>query len=356
MFCIAAFIILLILSAFSAKYRTYLKKAWGCTFRRVTLRACDTSFKEDLKNNLLSKVAVKNPRWVKGADIGLEVGAFLVIVLTIWSLYVVVKGGINYFVYDTCYPSNASACSLGAEACSVGGGRLTFIQSLQQGQPQQWFVDEATEVRTTLSDIPARLRTWQAEDYLPQVVTYRQPFNQDNPTAVKIIDPGCSFCRQLSQNIQTTNFTDRYNLTYILYPIHDGQKYKFPHSYHISRLIEASRQQPPAQLAQTIPADWFILDQIFTAKDANGASYQDTINNVLTDTQVDQLLDQWLTQAGYTSDEINQLRQLADSAAIADRIAAHKQIVETQVRTRKIPTLIFNNRRHTGAVSVDQLR
>ena len=52
MFCIAAFIILALISIFSARYRKLAKKAWSCTLRRVTLRPCDTSFKEETKNKL----------------------------------------------------------------------------------------------------------------------------------------------------------------------------------------------------------------------------------------------------------------------------------------------------------------
>src|SRR5690606_7627926 len=127
----AAFIVLIFMAGFSAKYRGYLKQAWGCTFRRITLRPCDTSFKDQIKNSLIAKVAVRAPRLSKATDIGLEVAAVLVIVLTIWSLYVVVKGGLNFFVYDTCYPANAAACSLGADACSIGTAKISFVESIK---------------------------------------------------------------------------------------------------------------------------------------------------------------------------------------------------------------------------------
>ena len=61
MFCIAAFLVLLVLGAFSARYRGYLRRAWGCTLRRVTLRPCDTSFSQDIKDHLLAPVAAWRP-------------------------------------------------------------------------------------------------------------------------------------------------------------------------------------------------------------------------------------------------------------------------------------------------------
>ena len=144
MFCIAAFIVLLFMAAVSAKYRRYLSKAWHCTFRRVTFRPCDISFKDEVKGRLLARVAVRKPKMVKAASIGLEIAAFLVIVLTVWSLYVVVKSGLNLYVYGTCNPSNAASCSLGAEACSIEEVKPSFIDSAKSFKLRRYLPALAT--------------------------------------------------------------------------------------------------------------------------------------------------------------------------------------------------------------------
>ena len=72
MFCIAAFLVLLVLGAFSARYRGYLRRAWGCTLRRVTFRPCDTSFSQDIKDHLLAPVAAWRPGLVHPAAIAIE--------------------------------------------------------------------------------------------------------------------------------------------------------------------------------------------------------------------------------------------------------------------------------------------
>ena len=79
MFCIAAFIILVVMAAFSARYRRYVGTAWNCTWRRVTFRPCDTTFKQDIKDHLLAPVAARRPGLVKPASIGLEILAVLVL-------------------------------------------------------------------------------------------------------------------------------------------------------------------------------------------------------------------------------------------------------------------------------------
>ena len=96
MFCIAAFIVLGLISIFSASKRQLAKKAWGCTLRRVTFRPCDTSFKEEAKSHLLARVANKTPRLVKVADIGIEIISFLLVFLTVWSLLIAVKSGLRF--------------------------------------------------------------------------------------------------------------------------------------------------------------------------------------------------------------------------------------------------------------------
>src|SRR6187397_490991 len=105
------------MAAFSAKYRRYVGKAWNCTWRRVTFRPCDTTFKQDIKDHLLAPLAVRRPGLVKPASIGLEILAVLVILTTIWSGYTVVKSAVNLYVYGTCNKQDSASCTLGAEAC-----------------------------------------------------------------------------------------------------------------------------------------------------------------------------------------------------------------------------------------------
>jgi hypothetical protein len=39
MLCVVAFVVVLVLSAVSAKYRKLLGRAWGCAWRKITFRA-----------------------------------------------------------------------------------------------------------------------------------------------------------------------------------------------------------------------------------------------------------------------------------------------------------------------------
>jgi len=353
MFCIAAFIILLLVGIVSAKYRRYAGKAWRCVWRKVTFRPCDTSFKEEIKGRLLARVAVKNPRLVKPVSVSLEIAAWLIVILTVWSLFVAVKSGVNLYVYSTCNPSNAASCSLGGETCSIETSQLSFIDSVKQFKVHVWIVNEFSEFGEAVAAIPTRMQNWQPEDYLPTNVTYLAKYDASKPTALEIIDPGCNVCQKLFNNIKVTNFDERYNLAYIAYPISSGGNYRFANSLLVTQYLEAIRLHP---LKQTdTPVDWQILVRIFTESDETGYQYQSKFNSGLNHSEVVALLDSWLEEFGYNSNQIVIIKQTVVSNQVTETIASNKDLVENRIKTVKIPTIIFDGRRYDGLVSADKL-
>lgn len=352
MFCIAAFIVLIVMAAFSARYRRYVGKAWSCTLRRVTFRPCDTTFKQDIKDHLLAPIAVRRPGLVKPASIGLEILAVLVIVTTIWSGYTVVKSAVNLYVYGTCNKQDSASCTLGAEACSIPDETPGFMESLAAFDVLGAFGNEFASLGETFAAIPARTQTWTAEDYLPANASYLTE-DAANPVAVEVIDPGCTFCKALFQNIEEAGFENDYNLTYIAYPIAGTEGYKFPNSLLVTRYLEALRLHPLPG-AET-PVDWQVLERIFTEKTDAGLPWQETINTMAADEATATLVE-WLAEFGLSAAEVDTVVAEAASDTVTDIIAANKTLVEDDIHTLKIPTIIFDGRRHDGLVSVDNLR
>ena len=356
MFCIAAFIVLAIISIFSASHRKLAKQALSCTLRRVTLRPCDSSFKEETKNKLLSHVANKTPKLVKAADIGIEIASFLLVILTIWSLAITVESGLNLFVWGTCNPSNASSCSLSSETCSIDKVNKSLWDLTLEGKPYQWFINEAQNFGNTVANIPTRLQTWDANNYLPQNATYFNAKDRTKPTALEIIDPGCVVCGRLLSNIEQANFASKYNLSYIAYPIKnpsEAGKYKFKNSYTITTYLEAMKINPLAN--QKTPADWQILERLYTWKNSDNVLYQNRINSAYDTNQTITLLKKWMKDIGYSEEQINQISVDANNQKVADIIKNNQSIVENQVKTVSIPTIIFNGRRHDGLVKAQDL-
>jgi len=342
---------------FSARYRRLAADAWKCVARKTTFRKCDTTFKEDLKNRLLGKIAIKRPRLTRFLERWIEVLAFVFVILTIWSLLSVLRSGLYLYVYDTCRPSNSESCSLGAEACSVESIEPSFWQSVKSGHLLTWGKNSVEDVDTAIKRIPDRFKKWQPIDYTTSTNTYYHAFDKNKPIALEIIDPGCEFCAQTFNNMQQAGVENRYNLTYIAYPIPNlkyANAYKFSHSYQMASYLEAVKLEPLA--GAKVPADWQLLQRIFTWRTPGGDKYQYAINYGYSDSQVDDLLQGWLRDIGYTDQQVATIVQNTKSPVVIRSIARQRQTVEQQIKTVKIPTLLLGSRRFDGVASTKSLR
>lgn len=340
MFCIIVFLIFLILfpifGIFSKDYRGLFKKSWSCAFKKLTLKPCDINFGDEIKNKLLGKIIFKYPRLAKFIDKTATLWSILFVILSLWSLLYVVNAGLNLWVYDTCDPTNGESCSLSGEACSVNQ-------------------TTAPTIFETLSRIPDRLKNWSANEYISENSSFYNEVDSKKQTAIEVIDPGCKFCKKLWGNIKQADFVNSYNLTYIAYPIPEGEGYKFQHSYLIVSYLEALKLRPISD--SPIPTDWRLLDKIFTENvEGIGVDLQTAINLMYTKDEVIELINKYISEFGYTDNQIQEINQLVNSSEVRGILANNKVIVEDQIKTIKIPTIIFDGRRYDRVVDVETLR
>jgi len=360
MICIASFIVLLILGAISAKYRVLLKKAWYCVTRRVTFRPCDTTFGDDVKTMLLAPLALRAPRWVKPAAFGIEVFAWLMVISTVVSLYVLARSGLNLAVYGTCNKQNAEACSLASASCSIGVEHPSFTQSIRRGDIVGAFRNEFTSLADTFQTIPSRFRDWEPTNYLQDFASFKNGYNPNLPTALEIIDPGCVICAELYQNIVASGLDQSVNLSYLPFPIleEDGSPH-FPNSVMISNLLTAIRIHEYEQNNGPAPdpTDWKLLSRIFTGMRPNvELSNQSWLNTLASPEAAEQQLRDWLAEFGYSPAEIDQVFELSHSQQVADIIEQGRYTVREEIRTVTIPTLLTPGTMHRGLVSVERLQ
>ena len=323
-----------ILGIFSPEYRRMFKKAWVCAFKRITFKPCDISFGEELKNKILSKLVFKFPKTAKFIDRTATYWAFAFIALSVWSLIYVIIGGLNLWVYDTCDPQNGESCALSGEACGVN-------------------TDKSPSIIDTIGRIPDRFKTWNAKDYLPTPATYYKSYDSNKKDAIEFIDPGCKFCKKLWQNINQAGFEDKYNLTYVVYPIPQNGGYKFPHSYMLASYLEVLKTMPLE--SSSIPTDWRLLDKIFT-DNTDKTDVQNAINSIWNKEQVISQIHKYLKEFGYNDEQIKTIDQKVENDDMKDVVLAHKDIVENKVKTIKIPTIIFDGRRWDRVVDVETLK
>lgn len=344
MVCIAAFIILALIGVFVAiisifkpevgkSYLKMFKKAWGCLWKKVRLQKCETGFKDDVKNTILSRVIVKHPKWVKPLSVAIEVVSVVIVAVAVWALLTAVKSLLALWALGSCNVSQPEACSLGSEVCSINASE----PSNPIEATGRWF-EEWGEI---FAAVPDKFRSYNAEDFDFNYITVNTASDADKPVAVDIIDPGCSICMVSYRNQKAAGFFDEYEVRIVPFPIQDAEgNYKFKNSEVVVRYLFAV-EQLKAGLAVKI------LDHIFTEYDAAGQSYQAVINSA-DEADVVELLEKWIVEAGFNKDGLSEVRKIAGYPETSDKIAENKEIVEKQLNVRGIPTMIYDGAKHTG--------
>lgn len=361
MVCIAAFIILgiivltlPIIRLFSKKTADNIwnlfKKATHCFTRRVTLRTCDTSFTEDIKNSILRKVVLKHPKWVKPISATIEVGSLLIIILTVWSLLVGVKSLVSLYVYGTCNTNNPSACSLDStEACSIDEVAPKFTE-----HPIQWTGDWFSDYGEAIAAIPTRMKHWDAKEYLPDNAVFYNKEDKSKPYAVDIFDPGCVVCKRSFAVQKNKGFFGRYNVALMPYPIKGENGYKFANSDVVARYMMGTIKYPLKNSKH--PAAWLIADRMYTGKDKDGIDNQTAFNVGYSHDKAKGALKSWLKDFGYSDDEVKKISEYAESNAAQKELDKIADVVKNDIKTKKIPTTIFDGKRHDGELKETDIK
>lgn len=348
MVCIAAFIILAIIGVFVAiisifkpkvwkSYVKIFKKSWGCLWKKVRLQKCETGFKEDVKNTLLSRVIIKHPKWVKPLSVVIEVISVLIVMVAVWAILTSIKSLLALWALGSCNVTKPSACSLGSEICSIDQEEPSNVFEATG----RWF----TEWGDIFAAIPDKFRTYDAEDYHFNYIT--APTNgteatAERPIAVSIFDPGCSVCLSSYLNELESGFFDKYNVR--LVPIAmknpDGN-YKFANSEVVVRYMLASEQFKEGLAVK-------IIDQLFTSRNDEGQSYQMLFNDFYSYDEAVATLENWLAEFGLDAGAVAEVREIASYPEITTKMEENLRIVTDEVRVNGIPTMIYNGTRHTG--------
>lgn len=351
MVCIAAFIVLVVALVFfpvlrlinkrqADRYWGMLKKAWACVGKKVRFQKCETNFKDDVKNGILAKVVVRRPKLVKPLGVGIEIVAVLVVLVTAWSLLEVIKGGLALYVYGTCNVSEPASCVLdGTASCSIDGEKPKgFFEGIGN-----WF----SEWGEVIGAVPARMKNWQAIEYIREGAVFYNEVDEKKPYALDILDPGCVVCRDSFRNKLESGFFEEYNVALLPYAIPDNEGgYKFANSGLVVRYLLALELRPLND--GRTPTMWRLVQKIFTEYDEKERDYQTAFNQSYTAAEAEEVLLGWLAEFGYLENEIAEIAQMAWSAETTVRMEQNRFLVEEQIKTKKIPTVIFDGKRHEG--------
>ncbi len=345
MVCIAAFIILAIIGVFVAVIsifrpkvgKTYLrmfKKAWGCLWKKVRLQKCETGFKEDVKNTILSRVIIKHPKWTKPLSVVIEVVSVVIVAVAIWAILTAIKSLLALWALGSCNVTKPSACSLGAEICSIDEEEPSNVFEATG----RWF----TEWGEIFEAIPDKFKSYNAEDYDFNYISINTKVSADKPVAIDIFDPGCAVCLKSYINQKAAGFFDEYDVHLVPFAIQDADdSYKFKNSEIIVKYMFAA-EQIRSGLAINI------IDHIFTEKDEDGISYQMLFNDSFSHDEAVETLESWIAAAGINEDGIAEIRKIVDYPETSIKMAENRNIVEEEIRVKGIPTMIYDGKKHTG--------
>lgn len=345
MVCIAAFIILALIGGFVAiisifkpqvgkSYWKMFKKAWGCLWKKVQLQKCETGFKEDVKNTILSRVIIKHPKWVKPLSIIMEVISVVIVVVAVWAVLTAIKSLLALWTLGSCNVTKPSACSLGGEICSIDESEPTNALEATG----RWF-EEWGEI---FEAIPDKFRTYNAADYDFNYISIQAGENADKPVAIDIFDPGCSVCMTSYRNQKAAGFFEEYDVHLVPFAIQDADdSYKFKNSEVIVRYMFAAEQTESGLAIK-------LLDHVFTEKDEEGVSYQTLFNEYYSREEAIKKLEAWLEEAGIKSDGIEEIRKIAEYPETTNKMSENRNLIENELRVKGIPTMIYDGKKHTG--------
>lgn len=349
MVCIAAFIILAIIGVFVAAisifrpkvgkaYLKLLKKSAGCLGKKVRLQKCETGFKDDVKNTLLSRVVIRHPKWLGPLSVLIEILSVVIVVVFVWAVLTAIKSLLALAVLGTCNITKAESCALGAEVCSIDESEPDgFFEGIGR-----WF----TEWGEIFGAIPDKFREYRAEDYDFSYISAGS--NTDGgseakkPVAVEILDPGCIVCAKSYRAQKTAGFSENYTLRIVPFAIQGADDaYKFKNSEILVRYILAAEEYRAG-------LGLVILEHVFYDKDEDGIAYQDLMNEDFSREEAAEVVNDWLRAEGVHSAERAKIGEIALSEEITAKMQKNREIVENQLKVKGIPTMIYDGVRHTG--------
>ena len=113
--CIIALVVFGILGIFSARYRGYAKEAFGCVFRMVTLRPCESELEERVKAKLVAKTLSVSAPAARFLNAHFKALSWLFVVIFFVSMAYSAVSVYNYAAFGNCNgPGSSALCAIDA--------------------------------------------------------------------------------------------------------------------------------------------------------------------------------------------------------------------------------------------------
>ena len=135
--CLAAMIVFGMLGIFSAKYRELAKEAFGCFFKTIQLKPCDSKLDQRIKSKLVARIMKFSPWLAKVVYRNFEVLSWIFTLLFLASLAYSAYSVYNLVVYGSCNPGGFCIFNPGGNVTSDNVCNITgrFVEFYGEGCP-----------------------------------------------------------------------------------------------------------------------------------------------------------------------------------------------------------------------------
>ena len=263
--------------------------------------------------------------------------SILVVVITVWSLVEGVKAGLALYSLGTCNVKHAESCSLGSEVCSIDNNAEATNPIEYIGL---WFSDWGE----IFGAIPDKFRDWNTENFDVVGIEIK---NDGKPTAIDFFDPGCIVCKNSFQAQLNSGFFENYSVKLVAFPIQDNDgNFKFANSDLIVRYIYAVNEREQNTTTDSIA--FKIIKRIYTEKDSEKRAWLDVFNDFYNNEEARDELKKWLKEFGLDDKAVSEVSERITADSISEIIEKNNDIVTNNIHAKGIPTMIYDNKKHTG--------
>ncbi|NVN96695.1 DsbA family protein [Candidatus Nomurabacteria bacterium] len=213
--CLIALIIFGIMGIFSASHRELAKEAFSCVFNRITLRPCNTGFKEKIKGKILSRIIKRSIFLARMVNKHYEILSWIFFILMVGSTIWVFRGGYNFYVYGSCNGLNQSGfCAFDP---SGENNKVTAL-----GDSSTCGITPQNEAHLTLKDV--------------DLSSFSKKINTGKDDVVFIGCYACDYSRKAYPDILKLVENKKANLTFASYPAKGNTTFLAEAGYCVNKI------------------------------------------------------------------------------------------------------------------------
>ena len=164
------------------------------------------------------------------------------------------------------------------------------------------------------------------------------------------MDPGCTVCLSSFRNqLKNTDFINSHAVYIMLYVIkNDDGTPKFRNSellanYYYALLLSGTGEKSPYH-----GLSLKLINRLYTGQSQDGQGYQYLFDNVYDNAAAEKTIKSWLKEWKLTDAQIETITKKASSDEVKNHINKIREKIETEIKPKGIPTMLYNGTKHLG--------